>query len=83
MPRERIDYEARFAIALRRIKAYMSPEQLRRRSEREYGLEYTEALEMAYENVLAEAFLALHGYRPKRVKASAAAEAGVPVSEVN
>ncbi len=41
--------------ALRRISAYMSPEQLRRKCQRTYGLEYEEALEYAYENVLDEA----------------------------
>jgi hypothetical protein len=65
----RVDYEARFAAALRRITAYMSLEQLRRKAERSYGLSYDEALEMAYENVQGEARAALHGYRKPRVKA--------------
>lgn len=62
----RVDYEARFATALRRITAYMTPNQLRRESEKKYGLDFTEALEMAYENVRDEAKAALKGYRPKR-----------------
>ena len=38
--------------ALRTIStAYYTPDQLRRNSEKEYGLEYEEALEMAYENI--------------------------------
>lgn len=62
----RTDYEARFYHALKRIAAYMSPERLRRQHEKDYGLNYDEALEMAYENVLGEAKSALHGYRPKQ-----------------
>lgn len=48
---------------LKRINKYQSPERLRKSSEREYGLEYEEALEMAYENVLSEARDALKGAR--------------------
>lgn len=41
---------------LKRIsKDYQTPDQLRRNSEKQYGLEYGEALEMAYENVQEEA----------------------------
>lgn len=41
---------------LKRIsKDYQTPDQLRRNSEKQYGLEYEEALEMAYENVQEEA----------------------------
>lgn len=64
--KKRMDYEARFAHALRRITAYMTPSQLRRECGRSYGLEYEESLEMAYENVLGEANAALKGYRPPR-----------------
>jgi hypothetical protein len=66
----RPNYEARFSEALRRITAYMTPEQLRRRSEKEYGLSYNEALEMAYENIQGEAQAALKGYRRPKVKAA-------------
>lgn len=62
----RADYEARFYVALKRITAYMTTDQLRRRSEKQYGLSYEEALEMAYENVIGEAQAALSGYRKKR-----------------
>lgn len=40
---------------LKRIKAYQTPKQLARSSGPNYGLDYTEALEYAYENVLEEA----------------------------
>jgi hypothetical protein len=65
----RIDYEARFYVALKRITAYMSLSQLQREAERKYGLSYEEALEMAYENVQGEARTALHGYRRPRTQA--------------
>lgn len=66
----RIDYEDRFYRALKRIAAYMSPERLRRESEKRYGLDYTEALEMAYDNVQGEAMSALKGYRKKKTPAT-------------
>lgn len=67
----RVDYEARFYETLKRIAAYMQPATLRRRCEREYGLEYGEALEGAYENVIWEAQAALKGYRKPRAGAKA------------
>ena len=65
----RVDYEERFALALRRICSYMTTDQLRRQSERSYGLEYDEALGMAYDNVRGEAQAALKGYRRKKLQA--------------
>jgi len=58
--------ETRFEAALRRIAAYMTPAQLRRQSERKYGLTFEESLEMAYENVIGEAKAALRGVRKRR-----------------
>lgn len=58
---------------LRRIVAYESVEKLRRESEKEWGLPFEEALEMAYENVTTEARNAL-AWRPKTVKPVAPAE---------
>lgn len=63
---QRVDYESRFYVALKRIADYMSPERLRRVSEKQYGLDYTEALEMSYENMQGEALSALEGYRRRR-----------------
>jgi hypothetical protein len=48
---------------LKRIAHYEPPEHLRRSSEKSYGLDYEEALEMAYENVLLEAKNAICGMR--------------------
>lgn len=48
--------------ALTRIaKAYMTPAQIRKAARDKYGLDYAEALEMAYENILAEAKGAIKG----------------------
>lgn len=53
--------------ALKRITQYQSPERLRRTSQKQLGLEYEEALEYAYENVIADAKHGLKGVRlPKR-----------------
>lgn len=63
----KIDWEARFRVALQRIAAYDSPERLRREGERAYGLDYPDSLEAAYENIQDEARAALKGYRkPKK-----------------
>lgn len=55
--------------ALRVITKYQTPDQLRRRSEKMYGLSYEEALEYAYENVQQTAKDAIRGVRlPKEKK---------------
>jgi hypothetical protein len=56
------DY-ARMYYALRSIKAYASPDYLRRHAEQEYGCSPRDAIEMAYENVIGEAQLGLKGVR--------------------
>ncbi len=47
--------------ALRRIMNYQSVNQLNRLSQKQYGLEPTEAIEMAYENIIAYAQIAVKG----------------------
>lgn len=49
--------------ALVRIKCYQTPNQLKRDSEKDWGLDYVEALEMAYENMQIEAKQALKNVR--------------------
>lgn len=49
--------------ALLRISRYTPPAKLRKSAEREYGLDPDEAIEMAYENVIAEAKAAIKGVR--------------------
>lgn len=57
--------------ALKRITRYQTVEQLRRSSDRQYGLEFVEALEYAYENVIQEARDATKGKRrPKSTETS-------------
>ena len=49
---------------LKRIATgYQTPEQLRRGAEREYGLDASEAIEYAYENMQQEAKNAVKGVR--------------------
>lgn len=68
MTTERKMYEA-----LRRIaKDYQTPTQLRRTCERDYGLDYEDALEMAYENIRNEAKRAIKGMKSGSVGASGA-----------
>ena len=56
-------HAARMYDALKRITNYLSPDQLRRRSEKVYGLSADEAIEMAYDNVREEAKQAIKGVR--------------------
>lgn len=60
--------EQRYFDTLRRIaRGYQTTDQLRRSAERDYGLSYTEALEMAYENLQHEAAVAIkRKRRPKQ-----------------
>lgn len=52
MKEKQIDQFNKMLNTLKIIAKYRSPEWLRKNCEKEYGLEYEEALEMAYENVL-------------------------------
>jgi len=51
----------RMRIALLRIKSYQTINQLQRGSEADWGLDYIDALEMAYENIIEEAKRASKG----------------------
>ena len=44
-------------------KGYQTTKQLKKGSETEYGLDYEEALEMAYENIQADAALNVKGIK--------------------
>ncbi len=50
--------------ALKKIKAYQSPEKLRKDSSRDWGLDFEEAIEMAYENIQGEAAFACKNVKP-------------------
>lgn len=67
--------------ALQIITRYSSPERLRRESEKQYGLEYAEALEMAYENVRSEAAVALRTVPKRRRVLPPAADAVASAAE--
>lgn len=60
----------RYFDALKRIASYDSPEKLSRNSEREYGLDAAQAIEMAYDNVRQEAKAAIAGQRRPRPEGS-------------
>jgi len=61
---KRTEREQRMYDALRRIaKEFQTPSQLQRSSEKQYGLEYAEALEYAYENIQQIAGNAIKGVR--------------------
>lgn len=58
------DLELRLYTSLKLIaKAYQTPAQIRRNSEKQFGLPYEEALEYAYENIQQEARNAIKGVR--------------------
>lgn len=44
-------------------KQYQSPQELKRNSEKQFGLDYEEALEMSYENIQMVAKEAIKGVR--------------------
>ena len=58
--------EIRLYDALKRITRYQTPDQLRRSSEKAYGLPAEEAIEYAYDNVRLEAASAIKGVRIRR-----------------
>lgn len=55
--------ERKFYEALKAIASYESPDKLKRTSWENYGCEPEYAVEMAYENVIEEAKLAIKGVR--------------------
>ena len=55
--------EQNYYDALKCITHYDPPDKLRKRAEKDYGLSGDEAIEMAYENVLTEARVAIKGKR--------------------
>lgn len=60
--------EYRYYHTLKRIsKDYMTPERIRRSAERDPVLSYEETLEMAYDNLQAEAADAIRGKRAPRL----------------
>jgi hypothetical protein len=58
--------EIKLHAALRRIASYATPDHMRRTSQRDWGLDPEEAIEMAYETVIGEAKRAIRGVRIRR-----------------
>lgn len=50
-------------VLLKIAKRYQSPDRLRKNSEKDYGLDYEEALEMAYENIQTDAARVVKGIK--------------------
>ena len=60
----KLEQQQRMYDTLKRIaREYQTPDQLRRNSERDFGCDYEDALEMAYENLQQEAESAIKGVR--------------------
>ncbi|RRJ97841.1 hypothetical protein Ga0100231_005115 [Opitutaceae bacterium TAV4] len=55
--------EQKLYNALKRISQYAPPDNMRKHSEKAFGLDPDECIEMAYENVIAEAKAATKGMR--------------------
>ena len=74
MTKKQIEQFNRMRATLIKIsKGYQTPAQLLRDSEKDYGLGYADALEMAYENIQGEAAFAVRSVReikPKETNAN-------------
>ena len=53
--KQKRQYNLMLGTLRRIVNHYQTPDQLRKSSEKEYGLDYEETLEMAYENIQNEA----------------------------
>ena len=62
--KEKENYNKMLSILKRIGKDYQTPDQLRKNSEKDFGLEYEEALEMAYENIQEESKFCIKGLTP-------------------
>lgn len=72
----RTENEQRYYDALKRITLYQSVEWLRHSPEKEWGIEYPESLEMAYENMKSDAARAIRFKRRPKLKSPQAATDG-------
>jgi hypothetical protein len=61
-PKDKQNYN-RMREALIRITKYQTPDKMRKDSEKDWGVSFDEAIEMAYENIQQEAKLAVKGVR--------------------
>lgn len=61
-PKEKVNFN-RMREALIRITKYQTPDRLKKDSKKDWGLDYSESLEMAYENMQDEARFAVKGIK--------------------
>lgn len=61
-------------------KYYQTPAQLRRNSEKDYGLGFEESIEMAYDNLQAEAASASRGVKEIKIPVAPIKNPGSPFS---
>ncbi len=61
--KQALQFNKMLATLKRISKDYQTADQLRRGSEKQYGLAYEEAMEMAYENIQGEAVTAAKGLK--------------------
>ena len=74
MPTLKTPLEIKLYVALKRIASYQSPDRMRQSSQKDWGVDYEECLEMAYENLQQEARIATKGLRlPKAALAQSSA----------
>jgi len=63
MTKKQIENYNKMRRALIEITKYQTPDKLRKDSEKDWGLEFEEAIEMSYENIQQTAKLAVKGVR--------------------
>lgn len=61
-PKQKRDYN-RMRLMLIRITKYQTPYKMRKDSEKDWGLGFEEAIEMAYENIQSDAKAAIKGVK--------------------
>ena len=62
-PKQKEQFNIMRATLKKIATGYQTPDQLRRNAEREYGLDASEAIEYAYENIQQDAKRAVSGVR--------------------
>lgn len=53
--KQRLQFNRMLTVLKNIAKGYQTPDQLKRNCDKQYGLEYEETLEMAYENIQSDA----------------------------
>lgn len=68
MTDKQIDQFNYMVETLKIITKYDKPDKIRKNAQKDYGLDYEEALEMAYENIQGEAAFSIRNIRPIKKK---------------